>query len=594
MSTLVDLCSWAMAFDPSDAPPAVHQRLRLQVLSTMAATTAGVGAEDVGPVLQLSRTRPGPLTVAPGASGMDIEGSLAAAAALCSADSYDDWLLTARPGPSVWTAWLTAAELDRSWADALRVQLAVNEILTRLGGLTLPGVREGRSRVWLHAAGSALASSMLLDLSAEQAAHAVATAMASASRPHRSVELGGPHLAAVGDAVLSGRRCALLAARGLKGPIDCLDEGADLAGRLAGRRPLRGWLTGLGSAWLTSGLSFAIIPGGPLTACAVEAALEILEASARETGTPLRAADVLRVDVEATILTCARARHFTSGDDESAPALLSPGFSQRSIRSALRLALTHGRLTPRELRLDALAAAVRDSPDLIGRIHVHHEWQLSLRTWEAIRTGLGGDRLLDGLGPKGIARLIAGRTGGMAWMELPFALAADRLSGASRSQELRDFPAELVDDPAAMLAKGVQVAADWAAKRMEQLLLGPAPPDRESITSAERGPGARPEAFDLADVGWADFALPLPARVRILVHGGRVREAERTHPLGSPGRPIEETVRRVRDKWLSVRPQGDADQRWTELAGLILSADGSIPSLPPGGPRAFLTRLERG
>ena len=150
MSTLVDLCAWALALDPADAPPEVHRAMRLQMLSTVAATTVGLAADDVSAVLALARTRPGPFSVAPGASEMDVEGALAAAAGLVSVDSYDDWLLTARPGPSVWTVWLTAAELERSWEDTFRAQLAVNELLSRLGGLTLPGVREGRSRIWLH------------------------------------------------------------------------------------------------------------------------------------------------------------------------------------------------------------------------------------------------------------------------------------------------------------------------------------------------------------------------------------------------------------------------------------------------------------
>ncbi len=585
MSTLLDLCTWARAMDPGDAPASVHRRLRLQLLSTLATTAVGAGSEDVGPVVSLASTRPGALRVAPTVGDLDVEGALAAAAALVSADSYDDWLLTARPGPAVWAAWLTAAELDRSWDDALRVQLAVDEVMARLGGLTLPGVREGRSRLWLHAAGAALATAMLLDLSAEQTAHAVAVAIAGAARPHRSLEVGTGHLLAVGEAVLLGRRCALLADRGLRGPVRGLDPGQHLGEQLSGGRPLRNWLTGLGSSWLTSSLSLGITPGGPLNACAVEAALEVLEAAARETGSELRAPDILRVDVEATVLTCAQARYY--GRESSAPETLSPGRSQRALSAALSAALTHGRLTPRELRLDALAVAVRESGDLPGRIHMHHEWALSLRTWDALRAGLGGDRLFDGLGPKGIARLIAGRTGGMGWMELPFALAADRIQGASRNPELRELPGELVEDPGAVLARGVQAAADWAAKRMEKLLLGPPLPGQEGRDGADAAPGT----FDLGDQGWEEFALPLPARVRVLLHGGRVREAERSHPLGSPGRPIDETVRRVLDKWAAARPHALAEQAWTELGGRLLRADGEAPTLPAGGPRAFLSRL---
>lgn len=584
MSSLVDLCSWALSLDPADAPPSVHERLRLQILSTVAAATVGAGSEDAAAIVSLGSTRPGALVVAPSAPPMDVEGALSVAAATCSADSYDDWLLTARPGPSVWTAWLAAAEVDRDWDDALRTQLAVNEILGRLGGLTLPGVREGRSRIWLHAAGAALATGMLLDLSAEQIAHAVATAMAGAPRPHRSLEVGSGRLVAIGEAVLYGRRCALLASRGMKGPIDGLDPGSHLGEQLAGGRPLRNWLTGLGTGWLTSGLSLGVTPGGPLNACAVEATLEVLEAAARETGTELRAGDILRVDVEATVLTCATARHF--GPEPGAPDQLSPGRSQRAIPAAIAAALVHGRLTPRELRLDALAETIRESGDLPTRIHMHHEWPLSLRTWDALRSNLGGDGLFDGLGPKGIARLIAGRTGGMGWMELPFALAADRFQEASRNADLRELPAELVDDPAAVLSRGVQAAADWAAKRMEKLLLGPPLPGQEATQEEPE-----PTGFDLGKQDWEGFSLPLPARVRLLMHGGRVREAERVHPLGSPGRPDDETIRQVLDKWGAARPGLEDDQRWTELGGRLIQLDGTLPPLPSGGPRAFFERL---
>ena len=580
MSTLVDLCAWALALDPADAPPEVPRAMRLQMLSTVAATTVGLAADDVSAVLALARTRPGPFSVAPGASEMDVEGALAAAAGLVSVDSYDDWLLTARPGPSVWAVWLTAAELERSWEDTFRAQLAVNELLSRLGGLTLPGVREGRSRIWLHAAGAALATSMLLDLDAEQAAHAIGTAVAGAARPHRSIELGSGHLVAVGEAVLLGRRCAFLAARGLEGPSHGFDPGAHVVGRLAGGRPLRHWLTGLGSAWLTTSLSFGVTPGGPLNACAVEAVLELLSAAEEETGGPLKSSDVLRVDVEATVLTCARARHFELRADAPASDRFSPGLTQRSLPRAIAAAVEHGRFTPDELRPAALEKVVVGAADLPGRVHTHHEWQLSLRTWDALKTALGGEGLFDGLGPRGIARLIAGRTGGMAWMELPFALAADAMQ--TTGHDIRDFPAELADDPGAVLARGVQVAADWAAKRMERLFLGPP-------LGGEEGPIAA-TTFDLADQAWERFALPLPARVKVLLHGGRVLEAERDHPFGSPARPPEETLAKVFEKWLAAGPSDDT-QRWSEIARGLVAVDGSLPSLPEGGPRVLLKRL---
>ena len=52
----------------------------------------------------------------------------------------------------------------------------------------------------------------------------------------------------------------------------------------------------------------------------------------------------------------------------------------------------------------------------------------------------------------------------------------------------------------------------------------------------------------------------------------------------------EETLAKVFEKWLAAGPSDDT-QRWSEIARGLVAVDGSLPSLPEGGPRVLLKRL---
>ena len=67
-----------------------------------------------------------------------------------------------------------------------------------------------------------------------------------------------------------------------------------------------------------------------------------------------------------------------------------------------------------------------------------------------------------------------------------------------------------------------------------------------AVVSALQRHDGEHEAFEHAlQARRAELRVPR----RVLLHDGLVREAERTHPLGSPGRPLDETAEAIAAKY---------------------------------------------
>lgn len=542
MTRLLTLAARIRALKLDAAPAEVRDKLQLQTIAALAAAGAGRSFPGAGAVLDLlGCSDDGPVPILPGLAAPSLPIALEAAAMLSTAWGEDDLLLPARTGPLAWVALFGAADLGRDAEHALRAQAAGNELAARLSGFCLGTRRPLRSSGLVLTFGAAVTAGVLLDLPEPKLAHALALALARSSNEGGAASRSGARLLGPGRAVRLGWDCARLAERGLEGDLDVLDEVVDLLG---GGKPLPGWWTGIGEVWLTQTLTASPLPGSPFLAPTLLALEELRADVLASEGRALKPADILRIDVDATLPTAAMELQLgrlaeARNEQDAAPP---PAAFLHSVCRGVALSLALGRSPGADdLRPSALARSWPVARDLSRRIHVRHDWRLTLSAWEQLRGHVGIDRLMDGVGPSALvaaALRVRGRGAGgdgigaagppgggagMAWSELPLALAAERIG--PRGAELSE---ELIDDPAAAVGKGLEKLAGWASRRMERIL------------DADGGPFARlggrlvtARAATLDGARFDGMRLPIPARLRVLENGGRVWEAEVTHVAGA-------------------------------------------------------------
>lgn len=561
--TLLRLARWAHALRAEHAPPAIHDRLRLQAASLFGSAAAAVDHPDVAPALGVARRMgSGPLRVAPGVEGLTMEGALFAGSSLSMAREGDDWMLCAHPTSSVWAAWLGAAWLGLPWADALRAQLAANEIVGRLGALVIGGRSHGHALSFVHAVTGALVAGLLRGHTPEQLAASMGLALAQAHHVDTAQLRGPGRVLTVARPLLEGWRLAELVEGGLSGPLDLLDGESDFVRAFGGGRPARAFLTGLPasdpeqSTWLTASLAVSCAPVHEYVVTALDATDAALAAAEERLGEPVDVGRILRLDLDCGALSLALER-------QSSGPSLAPNAVARSVRKAVAARLVAGGRT--EL---TDADWLRDHTDPIGTalgaIRVHLDWRLTRDTWAGLAplqsafAEVGPGALLAAVGPGG------GLEAGLSLAEIPLSL-------GESVQDPEDLPA--------LLGRGLSRLGSLAARGVERFL--PA------------GLALRAPPPGLDDVALDGLVLAVPCRVRLLLHGGHVIKAEARVPLGAPGSDPEAVVEAVRAKLLAgLRTAAPTDLAAHEaLAGALLGPGNDTPAALPGaGPAALLTR----
>lgn len=210
-------------------PTGVQQAASLRVLDTLAAAASGV----------LQGTERGLLTLLPGDGPISIWGagvrrSLRDAVIINSAVShstyFEDGCRYTGGHPSsalIPAAFALACERKASGAD-LTMAIAVGyEVFLRLGHAIYPStVRRGfQSTAILAAPATAAAAAVLLHLTAEQAAHAIAIACSHGAGLKEALKNAGSQPLQVGRSSEGGLLSALYAAQGAKGVLDIIERG---------------------------------------------------------------------------------------------------------------------------------------------------------------------------------------------------------------------------------------------------------------------------------------------------------------------------------------------------------------------------------
>ena len=337
--------SWAAGLSLADVPERALDRARLQTASILAGARAGERA--AAPFAAVAGD--GPL------------GEIYAGAAASIAHDWDDYLFMGHTGHSaVWVARAFAGgDADR----ALAAQVAGNEIGSRLGAALFLGPHNGQFWSSIHCGSAAAAAGVALGLSGDQMAHALAIAL---YQPPYGLWPGfmGPDskLLTAAEPAVQGARAALLAAEGVTGALDIVEDRRGLLANFS-FAPRPGMLGGLGSVWLTDTLAFKPRPGCAYLQAPVELVL----------GLGIEGARVEAVEVDAGYLTVGM-------ESLGARAGLTPIGVTFSAARSVAVALVAGRLTHSELEPEWLAVHGGEVEALAARVRLRHDWEMTLET----------------------------------------------------------------------------------------------------------------------------------------------------------------------------------------------------------------------
>lgn len=355
-ATMTTICerigSWAASLTEADIPEGVRERCELQRASITAAAQAG--EREAAPFADVAGK--GPL------------GEVFASAAASIAHDWDDYLYMGHTGHS-------AVAVSRAFAAdepsrALVAQVAANEVAGRLGLALFLGPHNGQFWTSIHCAAGAVAAGVGLGLDAQRLAHALAIAL---YQPPYGLWPGfmGPatKLLTAAEPAVQGARAALLAARGVEGALEIIEDDRGLLTHFS-FVPSPSAFGGLGEVWLSDTLAFKPYPGCAYLQAAVDAAVSA----------EVRPAEVRDVEIAGGYLTAGM-------EALGERAGLRPVGVAFSAKLSVAVALLAGRLTHNELTETWLTDNESAIGELAARTTVHHDWELTLATLDGAARG---------------------------------------------------------------------------------------------------------------------------------------------------------------------------------------------------------------
>ncbi|MFC1890360.1 MmgE/PrpD family protein [Thermodesulfobacteriota bacterium] len=533
------MAEWAAGVTLDDVPSSVVERARLQILSVFGAVHAG-SLSDAGKKLLQSmkgRTGNGRCTVLPTGWRAEAEDALYMNAALSCAHDYDDYLFMGHTGHSAVLAPLAVCqELNLSCREMMCAQVIANEIEGRLGASTVIGPLNGQLWTFIHLAGTACAAARLMGLGPERTAHAMAISLA---QPNLAMWTGfmrfDAKILSAASTSLLGLRAARLAANDLTGPTDILDR-EDGFYRTFSFLPLRQFLGGLGSTWVTASLALKTSPGCAYIGTAVEALSEIVKDYKEDKGTEITPEEVGSIRVDATLPTM-RMEELSRDEGED---LLTPVSVNFSIARSLAVRIIAGRLSADELSQAWLDANRERILDLAARTTVAHDWDMTLDLLEDIDDTVDLGAILSSIPIRDLLSSMrsAGRLHGIGAGSIGEAMRTIRRRGKGRVLM--------------MIKERIAGGADKKAAFFEGI-----------------------------DMGRLKFAFA--AEVRLTCRDGREYGASSTAPPGAPGRPGDETRSLLREKFVREASRNIGRRRSEKAIRFV-------ETIPSGEPAETLAR----
>lgn len=512
---LSEIVRWNIELRADDIPQSVLQKARCQILSVLASVYAGRSLEEAGSVLNTVRKthRGKDATILATGEKASLEGALLANMSMGMAHDFDDYLFMGHTGHSAVLVSLALCEvLDKTLADLLTCQVAANEIAGRLGASAAIGPLNGQMWSFIHLAASCCIGGRLLGLTREQMENALGIALSQPPYPLPPGFFGtGAKLLIAAWPSILGLQAAFFAREGMTGPKDILSA-EDGFYKTFSYYPIRGAWAGLGERWLTETLAVKRYPGCAYLDSALDAFEAVQEQINRETGRPLEPAELRKIEIHATLLTCEMER--LAEDHEKDP--LHPVLVNFSLRYSLAWRLLTNGMNAQELTEENVSRLESRIRALADRISVVPDAGLNRNLLQSLLDHAGLRGLLREMGPRGLLTVLRKASGQYSLKE--------HLSSKSLGEEKRPFSVSV---------KSTGEWMRWAAGLWS----------RRSSSKAPR--------FSLEDVRPDVFEFPFAARIEVLLNNGASFTREQRVPTGAPGNHEMDLLEVSREKFSS-------------------------------------------
>jgi len=504
LTVIEGVADWVSGLSYDDIPPRVLEVARNQVASVLGAIHAGAGCAGGEAVIRTvdGLAGEGPCSTYPGGARRPFTSALLQNCSLSIALDYDDYLFLGHTGHSAVLAPLAVAEMRGvDIRTVLTAQVAANEVAGRLGGTVVVGPHNGQMWAHIHLLGAAAAASRVLGLDPERTADAMGISLAEPVYALFPAFMGPQSKLMIATVpTITGTIAAFLAEGGMTGPRSILEDPQGFWANFS-FVPMPFILTGFGRAWVTDTVAFKQYPGCAYIDTTMDALFEVTGEFRESHGRDIEPDEVVRIEVEASLLTCAMDA-ISSGylDREK----LSPTNINFSVPLSVAIGLIAGALSGTELTEGFLVSNRERILALASRVELRHSPRMTVEFLRAL------DRVVD---MKSILREI------------------DLRALIKVRRRLREHLASV-----ATMGPGEAVAA-WRSL---------SPEDRAFLRGLVSVGDIfkKYPAYDLGDSRFEELEMPFGARLSVRLKDGTLLEAERMIPRGAPGDPARLDVPR--------------------------------------------------
>lgn len=541
MAMLEEIAKWAYELEFEKIPSTVVEKAKLQILSVIASSHAGIVSPSSQKLLTATKKwdNGGNYPVLATGDKLSLHNALFANTSLCMAHDYDDYLFLGHTGHSaVFVSLLVGLAQNSTLKEVIVAQTIANEVGGRLGASCVIGPQNGQLWTFIHLIESALCASKLLKLDATQTAHAMAISL---YQPNFALFPGfmGPDskILSASQTSLTGLTSALLAKEGFTGALDILEHRQGFLAQFS-YLPLDFMLTGLGKSWVSETMAYKLVPGCAYIDSAVDAMALVLQKFEQRNNRTISPRDIKEVEVKASILS-------VEMDALSFPSIargeLNPIAINFSIPANLAIMVLTGALKVEYLHPNWLELHKEEILSLCRRIKLVHDWSMTMEVMKAFGKVLNFRKIADHVG---IAKLISARR------------KASKHYGSALDFSLK----ELSQMRRASQAQGV----DYFRSIVSGLLKGILSNKPRTLEIS---------APDLGDCDFSKLTMPFSAEVTVKTTDWKEYFAKVDIPLGAPGRPWEETVVKVKEKFATECKRNLTEQQISKFLEKLYAND---------------------
>ncbi|MCK5701925.1 MAG: MmgE/PrpD family protein [Cyclobacteriaceae bacterium] len=377
--------SWASSLAFDQIPAEVINQTKLQILDCLAAIHAG-HLSDVGKKIYSALEKSssyGESTVIPSCKSWTLEQAVYYHAAMINSLELDNFHFMGHLSESTFsTAFSIAEQYDKSGKDFLKAMIGAQEVTGRLSAYIANGPQQGHMRSYLHRAGGALATGLLLDCSEKVIATAISIAL---SMPEFSLYPASyspeTKVICTSSPTVSGIKALLFAIEGFEGTLDIIENplGFLTYFSYSDRKPEM-WKH-LGKSWLTNTFSAKEFSSCAYAQGPVQATLNAIQGVRS-----LNPDEIRKVEIDAPITTVVMEK-FSKPHYKS---LLTPVNINFSTKRSVAVTILFGAPTGSFYYAGNLIGKLSAIENLANKCILNHSWEMTIAVAKGFDKGLLG------------------------------------------------------------------------------------------------------------------------------------------------------------------------------------------------------------